>query len=309
MRSMAASYNSQSSIKALFSGLVAVFFWGLSFVSTKVIMEDGGMSPTQAYICRFIVAYLVLVCISHKRWRCRNLHDELMLLVCGITGGSIYFITENTALQLTLTSNVSLLTSTSPLLTILLIAVIYRNQRPGKGTVIGSLIAFAGVLCVILNSLNSQAEFAINPIGDLLALSSALCWSIYTLVLKRVNVTYDALFITRKTFFYGVLTALPFMLIEPTQASVAEAFSKPIVVANVIFLALGASIASYYLWAVTVDRMGAIKANNLLYFQPIVTLIASAIILHEPITLFGIIGFVLILFGIWFGDHLQKLKR
>lgn len=290
-------------------GIIAVFFWGLSFVSTKMIMEEGHLSPTEAYIYRFIIAYIIVLCISHKRLWCGNWRDEILLVICGLTSGSIYFITENTALELTLTSNVSLLTSTTPLITILLVALIYRTQRPGSGIVIGSLVAFMGVLCIILNSLNNQAEFHINPVGDLLALSSALCWSIYSLLLKRVNVTYDAMFITRKTFFYGIVTALPFLLIEPTHTSVLQALSNPLVFGNLLFLALGASIAAYYLWAITIDKMGAVKAGNYLYFQPIVTLVASALILHEPIKPVGIAGFVLILFGLWLGNYLQSRKK
>lgn len=285
--------------------IIAVFFWGLSFVSTKVIMEQGHLSPTEAYIYRFIAAYIIVLIISHKRLWCNNLKDEMLLLLCGLTGGSLYFITENTALKFTLTGNVSLLTSTAPLITILLVSLMYRNQRPGRGVILGSLIAFVGVGCTIFNSMTAESDFAINPLGDVLALASALCWAIYSLVLKRVNVTYDAMFITRKTFFYGILTAAPFLFFEPSLINPSSLLSCPIVIGNILFLALGASVISYYLWARTVEKVGAVKANNYIYFQPIITLIASALILHEPIHTMGVIGFVLIIFGLWFGDYLQ----
>lgn len=305
------SSNALNTIFGHLGGLIAVFFWGLSFVSTKVIMEAGRLSPTEAYIYRFIVAYLLVLALSHKRLWSNCLKDEMLIMLCGITGGSFYFITENTALQLTLAGNVSLLTSTSPLITILLVALMYRNQRPSTGVILGSFVAFAGVVCIIFNSINSESEFAINPLGDLLALASALCWSIYSLVLKRVNVTYDAMFITRKTFFYGLVTAAPFLLFEPSVSNPLNLFAEPMVLANILFLALGASVISYYLWAQTIEKVGAVKANNYLYFQPIVTLVASSIILSEPIKTMGIIGFFLILFGLWFGDYLQAraIKR
>lgn len=301
-------HNALNIVFSHIGAIIAVFFWALSFVSTKIIMERGHLSPTEAYMYRFVIAYIIVLFISHKKIFCNNWRDEMLMLLCGVTSGSVYFITENTALQYTLTSNVSLLTSTSPLITILLVSMMYRNQRPGRGIVIGSLIAFAGVVCVIFNSFNSQEEFAINPLGDLLALSSAVCWSLYSLVLKRLNVTYDTMFITRKTFFYGLVTAIPFLLFEPHLLNPIEVLSDPLVLGNLLFLAFGASIISYYLWAVTIKRVGAVKANNYMYFQPIITLIASALILHEPIRTFGIIGFFLILFGLWFGDYLQARK-
>lgn len=289
--------------------LVAVLFWGLSFVSTSYIMDEGHLSPTEAFVYRFIVAYVVIFIISHKRLWCNNLHDEAMMLLIGLSGSSIYFIAENTALELTLPANVSLLSSTSPLVTVLLVGILYKSERPGLGMIIGSIVAFIGVVCVIFNSFAAGAEdveFKISPLGDLLALSTAFCWAIYSLLLRRVNVVYDAMFITRKTFFYGLVTAIPFLGLEPTLTNPLVAFSNPYVLGNLLFLALGASILGFYLWARTVQELGAIKANNYMYLQPVVTLIGAAIILHDPISFMGVLGLVLVLFGLWLGEYLQK---
>ncbi len=286
--------------------MIAVVFWGLSFVSTSYIMDNGGLTPTEAYVYRFIIAYALVVCISHKRLMCNNWQDEGLMLLCGMSAGSIYFIAENTALKMTLTTNVSLLSSTSPLVTVLLVGLIYKSERPGRGIIIGSLVAFAGVVFVIFNSfLGSAMSLKISPLGDLLALSTSVCWALYSLILKRLNVVYDAMFITRKTFFYGIITALPFLALEPSLESPLEVLSNRWVLGNLVFLALGASIISFFLWARTIDKVGAVKANNYMYLQPVVTLVASAIIFHDPITVLGITGFVLILFGLWLGDYLQ----
>ncbi len=296
---------SLATVMSYLLGMIPVVFWGLSFVSTKIIMVDGGLSPTESYIYRFVIAYVVMIFLSHKRLFAHNWHDELLFMLCGLSGGSIYFIAENMSLELTLASNVSLLTSTSPLMTILIVGLLYRNDRPGLGVVIGSVVAFSGVVCVISNSIGSGSKGTGNPLGDMLALGSALCWAVYTLVLKRLNVVYRPLFITRKAFFYGIVTALPFLLLQPSVTSPIALFSNPMVIGNLVFLALGASIVSYFLWAISVEKLGAVKTNNLLYFQTIVTMIASALILHEPITMMGVLGLFLIIFGLWLGEYLQ----
>jgi drug/metabolite transporter (DMT)-like permease len=54
--------------------------------------------------------------------------------------------------------------------------------------------------------------------------------------------------------------------------------------------------------------MGAIKANNYMYLQPVFTMVFSAIILSEKITIIGIIGFATILLGLWLGDYLSRKK-
>lgn len=291
-----------SVVMAHLSALLAVTMWGVSFVSTKVLLNHG-MNPVEVYIYRFVVAYLLVLLISHKRFRCHSLHDELMFAVCGLCAGSIYFIAENTALEYTLVGNVSLLTSTSPLIVVLLMGVLYRNERPNRGVVLGSLVAFAGVACVIFNS---SFNLEVRPLGDFLALGAALGWAIYTLVLRKLNILYDTWFITRKTFFWGVVTALPFVAFEPHMTSPATILACPAMLGNLLFLAIGASVVGYIMWAYSVKGLGAIKSNNYLYFQSVVTLIVSAIYLHEHVSLIGYTGCALILLGLWLSDYLGR---
>ena len=222
----------------------------------------------------------------------------------GMVGGSIYFIAENVALEYTLVSNVSLITSLSPLLTVLLIGFLYRSERPGRETILGSTVAFLGVGLVIFNS---SFNLSINPLGDLLSLLAAFCWAIYSIILKRVNPLYSALFITRKTFFYGVITALPFLLIESEIAS-PSVLMQPKLLLNLLFLALYCSMFAYLLWAMAIGKLGAVKANNYMYFQPVVTLVFSFLILGEKISAVGYTGCAMILLGVWMSDYLQQRK-
>lgn len=294
------------SAKAMFlrhlGALITIIMWGLSFVSTRVLL-DNGMGPAEVYIYRFVLTYLMVLIISHRKIMSDCLRDECLFAVCGLCAGSIYFMAENTALEYTLVSNVSLLTSMSPLITTMLVGMIYRSERPGKGAVIGSLVAFMGVACVIFNS---SFSLEVRPLGDFLSLAAAFSWAVYSLVLRKLNVVYDVWFITRKTFFYGILTALPFMFFGQEMNDPMEMLSRPAVIGNLLFLVLGASVLGYVLWAIVVKRMGAIKANNYLYLQPIVTLVASVFLIGEKITVIGYIGCILILGGLWIGDWLSR---
>lgn len=286
------------------AAIAVIAVWGTSFVSTKVLL-DAGLHAVEIYIYRFLVAYVIILAICHRKLWSNSLTDELLFMVCGLCGGSIYFIAENTALNYTLTSNVSLLTTLSPLITTLLIGAIYKNERPGLWIYLGSLIAIVGVGCIIFKS---GFHLEVMPLGDLLALSAAFSWAIYSIVLRKVNANYTAMFITRKTFFYGLLTALPFMAFEPEIAPLST-LMEPVVFLNLLFLSLTASLLAYVIWSLTVKRLGAIKASNYLYFQPVMTMIVSAIILpDDPLTLMGCIGCVLIIGGVWFGDYMTRRR-
>lgn len=284
------------------AAIVTVAMWGYSFVSSKVLL-DNGLGPVHIYFYRFVLAYLMVLFISHKRLWASNWRDEGLFVVCALTSGSLYFIAENTALEYTLTTNVSLLTSLSPLITTMLVGLVYKTEKFGIGTWLGSAIAIAGVACVVFNS---STSLEVRPLGDFLALAAAFSWAFYSLILRRLNAHYDIWFITRKTFFYGILTSIPFMIFEPESQSVAVIISRPEVYGNLLFLGLGASTIAFVLWAYTVKTVGAVKANNYMYLQSIVTLIVSAIVLGEHVNLIGYVGIFLILAGLWAGDNINK---
>ncbi len=306
---MAANLTKLKSNKTLILGhlgaLLCVTMWGVSFVSTKVLLNYE-MQPVEIYIYRFTVAYLIILAFKHKKWFSNNWRDEGLLMMCGLLSGSIYFLAENFALRYTLVTNVSLLTSMSPLITAMLVGLMYKSERPGGGMMLGSMIAFLGVACVIFNS---SFNLEINPLGDLLSLAAAFSWSLYSLVLKRLNANYDIWFITRKTFFYGVLTALPFLAVEPPRYNAIEVFTTIPLFTNVMFLALGASLIAFVLWAETVKKVGALKANNYMYLQSVITMAFSALFLNEAVSAVGVTGCALILLGLWLGDYLTRRKK
>lgn len=286
--------------------LLTVTAWGVSFISTKVLQSPGiQLTPTEVYILRFTLAYILVLAICHKRLWSNSLRDELLFATCGLCGGSIYFIAENTAIEYTLVSNVSLITSVSPLLTAMLVGVIYRDERPSKGIILGSAIAFLGVGCVIFNS---SFNVNIRPLGDMLALSAALGWAIYSIILRKLNALYSIWFISRKTFFYGILTAIPFLFIQPGSFHVSV-LARPEVWGNLLFLGIICSMVAYIIWAQAVKRLGAVKASNYMYFVPIVTLVASQLLLDEKITWVGYFGCALILGGVWLGDLMSRAKK
>lgn len=286
-----------------FAAILAVLTWGYSFVSSKVLLEHG-LGPVKIYLLRFALAYVLILLFSHKRLFSYNWRDEFLLALCGFTAGSLYFIAENTALQYTLPTNVSLLTSLSPLLTAFLVAALYKSVKVGAGTWVGSVMAVIGTVCVVFNS---ATEIQVYPVGDILSLGAAMSWAVYSLILKKIDAGYDVWFISRKTFFYGLLTALPFLPFDtPSSLPLLTILSDRSVLGNLLFLGLGASTMAYLLWAYSVRSIGAVSANNYMYFQSVVTLVVAAIVLGDKITLMGIIGTVLILGGLVCGDKLNE---
>ena len=278
--------------------VLVVAVWGVTYISTKVLLANG-LTPAGIMFLRFLMAYLAIWFVAPKRVRSRNWKDEGVFLLLGLFGGSLYFQTENMALRDTLASNVALILCTAPLLTVILSHFFVRGERLKRHIVWGSVCAFSGIVLVVFNG---HFILKISPQGDFLCLLAALSWAIYTLLLRRVNGRYSTLFITRKVFFYGLLTLLPvFVFVPPTVGW--SVLLRPEVAGNLLFLGLVASLLCYIAWNSVVKRLGGVRANNYIYASPLVTLIASAVILHEPITWVALLGAVLIVGGVYFAGR------
>ena len=278
-----------------------IMVWGISFLNTRVLL-DAGLTPTEIFVARFTIAYIALLVVSRFKVRYTGWRDELLFVVCGVAGGSAYFIAENTALQLTLISDVAVLVSMAPLTTALMGAIFYRDERITLLTCVGMIIAFVGS---VMLALKDGLVWGDSVVGDLLAMLAALVWAFYSMALKKLNRTYSTLFITRKLFFYGVLSALPFLALEDTQIN-WESFRQPAVWGNLLYLGLICSIAAYFIWGITVKRIGAVRASNYFYLSPIISMIAAAIWFGERTTPVAYVGCVLILAGVVIAE---KFKR
>lgn len=274
--------------------LFAVSVWGATFVSTKVLIACG-LSPAEIFVMRFALAYLYILPFTHRKWLADNWKDELLMAGIGITGGSLYFLTENMALEFAPASNVSLIVCSAPLWTALLLSLLYRNERMNGRQIGGSVLAFVGMVLVILNG---RFVLQLNPKGDLLALAAAWLWVLYSLIIKQLDRRYEALFITRKTFFYGLLTILPWFLYEPFSVD-WQLLQQPAVAGNLLFLGMVASMLCYLVWAVALRELGVVRATNYIYLNPLVTILTAALFIDERITPIALVGAAMILYGMW----------
>lgn len=295
---------------------MTVAVWGTTFVWTKLLINNG-LSPAQIFTLRFIIAYVLLLSFSllrpfflrrklkvaapdkwrkvQHRWFADNWRDELIMVALGVTGGSMYFLSENEALRFTTATNVSLIVCSCPLFAALIIGLFYKSERFRPMQVVGSLLACVGMAIVVLNG---HFILHLSPIGDGLAFAACMSWAFYSLLMKPVMERYTAMFITRKVFFYGILTILPYYVFVPDLPSLGVLL-HPAVLANLLFLGSVASMLCYLTWSLCMARLGAVRCTNWVYFNPITTIVFASMILGEQITTYFLIGSIFILSGMY----------
>ena len=289
---------------------LVVAIWGTTFVCTKLLLMDG-LTAAQIFVLRFVVAYMLLLGYSlvrmakprsdgkrERRFRlfASSWQDELLMVALGVTGGSLYFLTENTAMMYTTTTNTSLIVCLCPLFAALFIAMCYRSQRLHGRQIVGTVMAAIGVVVVVLNG---HFVLHLSPLGDSLAFAACLCWAVYSLLMIPANLRYDSLFITRKVFFYGLLSMVPYFLVRRELPS-PDLVLRPDVLWNLLFLGCVASMLCYLVWNWTIKKLGAVVVTNYVYFNPVVTVLFAWLILSERITIYFMLGTLLILTGMYF---------
>ncbi len=276
--------------------IATIFVWGTTFASTKVLLTNG-LTPPEIMFYRFIIAYVLTWLMTHKVWA-DTWTDELYLALAGFTGGTLYFLAENTAIDYSITSNVALIVCTTPVLTVLLTSLCYK-ERLTRRLIFGSVVALIGVGFVVLNG----TVLKIHPLGDALALVAAIAWAVYSVVVRRFDNRYSTWFVTRKVFFYGILTMIPFMASGMGGGLHLDRLTIPIVFSNVLFLSVVASMLCFYSWNLVLEKIGTIRASNYMYTQPLVSLACSVAVLGEPITPIALFGTAFILVGIYVAEH------
>ncbi|MCB5196372.1 DMT family transporter [Deefgea salmonis] len=276
--------------------LFCVLVWGVTFVSTKILLDF--RSPVEIALDRFVLAYALLF-LMHPVLKKPQWREELYFCGLGLFGVTLYFLTENIALQYTQASSVGLLVSSAPLLTAFFAHFTTHDEKLSLRLIVGSLIALAGVALVMFNG---SVILKLNPLGDILALSAGAAWAIYCLLLKRAGQRYGYLFLTRQVFFYGIVTLLPAAWIMGYRVDLAL-WLNPLQGGNMLFLGVIASALCFVAWNKALGIIGAVKASNYIYLIPMVTMLTAIVILGERITAVGAAGAAMILLGVYYAEH------
>lgn len=292
--------------KAVAHGLAlfTVFVWGLTFISTKNLLEH--YTPVEILVIRFSIGILALFPLYPHLLRLEDRREEIDFALAGLIGICLYYLLENIALSYTYATNVGVIVAVVPFFTAILSRIVSGDEeRLGTWFFPGFVISMSGVAIVSFSGGGEGFDLK----GDLLALLAGLTWAVYSIILRRITSRgYNTIQITRRTFIYGFAFMIPaawIMGFDPDWGALSDLS----VIRDVLFLGLIASAVCYVTWGLSLTRLGAVSASLYIYLIPVITVIASAILLGEPLTYWTAIGVALTLSGLVLSQKGTGLSR
>ena len=274
----------------LAAGTVAV--WGTTFIATKILLEY--FTAVEILLIRFVFGFLALSLACPKRLHLQSKWRELYFAGAGLSGVLIYYLLENVALSYSTASNVGVIVACAPMFTAVFWAISAREQLKAH-FVIGFLLAISGISFI---SFAGGEQVQVNPLGDGLALSAAVAWGIYSVLIRRISeFEYPLIPMTRHIFLYGVIFMIP-VAVKMGFAPSVMAFKRPEVLLMLAFLSFLASAACFVTWNTAVKRLGAVKTSVYIYLSPVITIVCAALVLHERMEIRAFSGTVLVFLGL-----------
>lgn len=283
------------------AALVTILIWGTTFISTKVLLND--FQPVEILFFRFVLGFAALLIVRPRILKGTDLRQELAFAAAGLCGVCLYYLMENIALTYTMASNVGVIVSAAPLFTAIMSQIFLAQEEKLKGRFfIGFAVSMAGIALISFNG----SALELNPAGDVLALLAAFVWACYSVLTRKISeYGYDTILTTRRIFFYGILLMVPALFLFDFRFG-PERFADPAALMNLLFLGLGASALCFVTWNSAVKYLGAVRTSVYIYMVPVITVVTSFLILHEPFTWMTAAGTVLTMAGLFLS---QKKDR
>lgn len=284
---------------ALLFIILAVLFWGFSFISTKIILAEA--APASIAFFRQIISVLTLttwVMINLIRGRFSQLArvtwlDVGLVAVSGLFGIVLYFVFENNGIRYTTASNASMIVAAVPIFTLFTEALFFKLKITAR-LLVCLAVSVVGVYLVITGGGRldfSSAHFR----GNMLVVGAMVCWVGYTIINKKLTDRYSSLLLTFFQAFFSIFLFVPFILPELEQWRMLTM----VPLAHLVYLGVCCSALGYIFYVYAVKRLGATISSAFLNLIPVVTVVCGYIVLKETVAALQLAGMLLIMVSLY----------
>lgn len=282
--------------------LLAILIWAANTVVSKA--AAGVVDPAAISFYRWVIAALALspFCLP-QLWRRRSEIRPWFgkLLVLSLLGMVLYQCLAYYAAHSTSATNMGVIGSLLPLLT-LLQGALFFGQRPGKQALLGMSLSLFGVFWLLgqgepLALLHS----GINP-GDGMMLLGAASYALYGLLIRRWQLPFGPWLNLYLQILLAVLLLVPVALSAESLAVPREGWGM------VLFAGIASSLFAAYCWMRGLATLGPERTSVFMNLMPLCTALIAVITLGEPIHGYHLLGGSLILGGIMLAQRKPRVR-
>ncbi|SFG26579.1 Permease of the drug/metabolite transporter (DMT) superfamily [Halobacillus alkaliphilus] len=276
--------------------IFVVLFYAGNILTGKA-MND--LPPFTIAFFRLVVAFIFLLPIGFRSaWRARKTFQEYKgpFIIMTLTGVTFFNTFIYGALQFTTASNVSVLETVIPVVTVVLSALIVKEKLPLIKW-LGVILSFLGAVWVVMDGRLFELFSSSWNVGDVIMIGAITCWAVYSVVVKQYMHLFPAYGVLLVMTGVSVLILLPFVAVEWTLGSVPS-LGKAEYWMGFLYLGVFPSVIALVFYNRAVERLGASLASVFLNFLPVVTMIGAYLWLGETIKLPEIAGALLVIAGV-----------
>ena len=259
--------------------LMAVMFWGLSFVVTKIALET--IPAFTLVFARFLLGSLFFLALIWRRGFPRfSSRDRWIVLLTALFEPCLYFIFETKGLQYTSAPKASLIIATIPL-AVLVLAALFLKERARVASIFGIFISLGGLWLLVTGAPDFRWDLNGALLGDLLVFGAVFSASLY--IVGREKSWQKKLLlghhhhadVLRAIFFApAFLWELPDVRWSAMDARSLAAF---------IYLTVFATVAAYLCYNHALTKIPAARASVFINGIPVVTAVAAWLMLGETL--------------------------
>jgi drug/metabolite transporter (DMT)-like permease len=281
------------SVPPRLGALLAIIFWGISFVATKGALRE--LTPVTLIFMRFLIGTVTLLSIVALRGEnplpARGHYPQLLLM--GFIGVFIHQMLQSYALTLTSAVHAGWLVGLGPVWSAILSAVFLR-ERLGGWKLAGLAGGFLGAVLVITRGDFGAGILSVpSTRGDLLFMLSGVNWAVYSVVGHK---TIRAIGPTRATagaLTFGFLMLTPLFVLRRGWEELPRLSTTGWLC--VVFLGVACSALGYLFWYGALEQVEVSRVAAFLFLEPGVTLVTAMILLHERVSSVVVTGGLVVL--------------
>ena len=278
--------------KAVFFTILAGALWGTSFPIIKIGLRT--IDPFTFVFWRFFVSCIVLlmVMLLLKKIEFKIVNKKLFIFL-GISN-ALGYVLQYIAMPYTTAAKAALFINLSAIWVALLSPKLLGEKFSPK-KVAGVLFGLAGIVFVSTNlnfSFLNQGQTA----ADVLLIISGLTWAIFMIYNKKLVTNSTSATFQNMTLvlIFTFLSIAPFSVLAGPGFFALDGWAW----AAIVWTAIVCWVLPYYLWLEGLKHLSASTSTILLLSEIIVAIVASIVVLKEPVTIFSTIGAFLIVIAI-----------